>query len=99
MPEECTALNCCSEDIALAYEVDPSTQFMVTTSVLPEGISSTAGDGFYDPGDSVTVIATAELGYEFVGWFNNGGEKVGEAFSYTFTIYNSQILQARFIPE
>lgn len=99
MPDCTIALNCCPGDNSLDYEIVPVTELYVQTSVIPAGISDSSGDGFYPPGELVTVVATAQIGYEFVGWFNGGGGKVGSAFVYSFHIYNNQNLQARFVPE
>ena len=41
-------------------------------------------DGKYNVGDKVTVTATANLGYDFVGWFS-GENKLTDNPSYTFT--------------
>lgn len=68
---------------------------IVTTSVNPTGAGTTTGSGTYTRGDSVTVNATANLGYNFVNWTENGNE-VSTNPQYTFTITNNRNLIANF---
>lgn len=41
--------------------------------------------GTYMPGDSVTVTATTNVGYTFIGWYN-GDTKLTDELRYTFTM-------------
>ena len=50
-----------------------------------EGGSVTNG-GTFDEGTEVTIIATPDDGYEFVGWFNENGGLVSDEISYTVEI-------------
>ncbi len=68
---------------------------LVDTMVLPQGTGSTAGDGAFAPGSPVTVIATAEPGYRFANWTDNGAV-VGTDASYTFVIDVNHTLVADF---
>lgn len=54
------------------------------------------GDGAYELGENVTVIARPDDGYEFGGWYN-GGEKISTNTKYTFTITDNTRLKAVFI--
>ncbi len=66
-----------------------------TTSNPTDG-GTTAGDGTFDYGTSVTVIATPNQGYEFVNWTSNG-TVVSTSASYTFTINGNLNLVANFM--
>jgi len=60
------------------------TQYTLTVSA-GEGGSVTNG-GTFDEGTEVTIIATPDDGYEFVGWFNENGGLVSDEISYTVEI-------------
>ena len=55
---------------------------------------SISGDGNYDHGTSVTVIATTNEGYTFLGWYENGS-MVSSNVSYTFTAASNKSFEAR----
>ena len=55
------------------------------TVTADEGGSVTNG-GTFDEGTEVTIIATPDDGYEFVGWFNENGGLVSDEISYTVEI-------------
>lgn len=57
---------------------------------------SVAGVGSYYAGDSVTLTATPDEGYEFAGWYN-GNEKGSDENPYTFTVNGNITLKALFI--
>lgn len=57
---------------------------------------SVAGVGSYYAGDSVTLTATPDEGYEFAGWYN-GNEKVSDENPYTFTVSGNITLKALFV--
>ena len=57
---------------------------------------SVAGVGSYYAGDSVTLPATPDEGYEFAGWYN-GNEKGSDENPYTFTVNGNITLKALFV--
>ena len=61
------------------------TQYTLTVSAGEGGTVSTEG-GTYDEGTEVTITATPDDGYEFVGWFNEDGGLVSDQISYSFEI-------------
>jgi hypothetical protein len=61
------------------------------------GGGSASGDGQVNCGSSATVTATANAGYQFVDWTENGSI-VSASPSYTFTPTDSGILIANFLP-
>ena len=72
-------------------------KYTVDTSASPEVGGTTGGDGKYEYGATVTVVATANKGYKFMGWFNKeNGEKVSEEDSYSFTVTADCTLVAQF---
>ena len=53
------------------------------------------GGGAYHQGDNCTVTATANEGYTFINWTENGNVVSSNA-SYSFTVTGSRILEANF---
>lgn len=72
---------------------EPSVTYTVTLTAGTGGTVS--GGGTYESGKSVTVTATADDGYEFVGWFE-GTELVSAEASYTFTVTANVAYNATF---
>lgn len=61
------------------------------------GYASQSGNGVYDLGDEVTVVASAYRGYVFVGWYDEAGVCLSTEISYTLTIRKrATTLEARF---
>ncbi|MCA9447870.1 MAG: putative Ig domain-containing protein [Candidatus Omnitrophica bacterium] len=69
---------------------------MVTTMASPPGGGSTIGDGEYVVGATVTVVANANLGYEFVNW-TDGGTIVSTSSTYEFVADVNRELVANFL--
>jgi hypothetical protein len=68
---------------------------LLDTTASPVGSGTTTGDGSFAPGSEVTVNATANAGYRFVNWTDNG-QVVSNAASYTFAIDVNHSLVANF---
>ena len=79
---------------AFIVPIPPET-YTVALSANPTEGGSVIGAGTYDEGSSVTVIATANAGYRFVNWTEDGVE-VGTSTSYQFTIEGDRTLVANF---
>ena len=71
--------------------------YSITTSASPVEGGTTSGGGTYNSGDNVTVVATANAGYNFVNW-TEGGATVSTLASYTFTATADRALVANFTP-
>ncbi len=72
-----------------------TTYFEITVSVnLPEG-GTAAGGGTFAEGDTCTVVATANEGYNFVNWTENGNQVSAEA-EYSFAVTGNRSLVANF---
>ena len=69
--------------------------YVVTLSSNPSAGGTTNGDGTFISGSSVTVNATANSGYTFNNWTENG-TPVSTNTSYTFTIGGNRTLVANF---
>jgi hypothetical protein len=70
--------------------------FNITTSASPAAGGSTSGGGTFNSGANVTVTATANAGFAFVNWTENGGV-VSASASYTFSANGDRTLVANFV--
>src|SRR5205823_8197298 len=69
----------------------------ITTRASPSNGGQTSGGSTYVSGTSVTVVATANSGYVFTDWTENGS-RVSTSSNYTFTATSSRDLVANFTP-
>jgi uncharacterized repeat protein (TIGR02543 family) len=65
--------------------------YEVSLTVNPSGAGTVSGAGWYIAGAEVTVIASANTGYEFVNWTNSEGIEVSIASVYAFTMPESNV--------
>jgi hypothetical protein len=72
-----------------------SDDYTITVSANPSDGGIVAGGGTYQQGQSCTVTATANEGYTFINWTENGVEVSTES-SYTFTVTDHRTLVANF---
>ena len=72
-----------------------STQYNITVSANPTNGGSVSGGGTYQQGQSCTVSATANAGFTFTNWTENGSVVSNQA-NYTFTVNNNRNLVANF---
>jgi hypothetical protein len=70
---------------------------IITTSASPVAGGSTVGDGSFEIGTPVSVVATHGPDYLFVNWTENGLEVSGSAV-YPFTVNGNRNLVANFAP-
>lgn len=84
------------EYIVTIPESVPETSTIVTSASPMDG-GTTVGDGTYDNGTPVTVVATHNEGYAFVNW-TEGGMEVSVSAAYPFTVAGDRILVANFVP-
>ncbi len=59
--------------------------YTITTSAFPSLGGTTSGGGTVNAGGSVTLVATANAGYNFINWTDAVGTEVSTLPSYTFT--------------
>lgn len=69
--------------------------YTVVATANPSNAGTITGDGVYENESEVTVVATANDGYEFINWTAGGVEKSDET-SYTFTVTEDIHLTANF---
>jgi len=79
-----------------AYNATPGGKCTLTVTASPSGGGTVSGGGTFAPGSSQTVKATANSGYRFTNWTENGSV-VSSAASYTFTLNGNQSLVANFV--
>ncbi|MCR5658524.1 MAG: protein phosphatase 2C domain-containing protein [Bacteroidales bacterium] len=88
-----------SEGTAYGNEVDFTTSqlnnYTVSVSANPTNGGSATGGGSYQQGQSCTVRATANTGYNFVNWTEDGNQ-VSTNVNYTFTVNGNRTLVANF---
>jgi len=80
-----------------AAEGEPVTTSTITTSASPVAGGSTIGDGMFENGTPVTVVATHSPGFAFVNW-TEGGVEVSASAVYPFTLNADRQLVANFVP-
>ena len=69
----------------------------VNTSDPEAGYVSQSGNGIYELGDEVTVIASPTKDYDFIGWYDEAGMCLSTDISYTLTISKrTTTIEARF---
>ena len=73
----------------------PYNLFEITVSANPTAGGSVTGAGVYETAQTCTVTATANTGYEFVNWTENGVE-VSRDPSYSFLVQTYRNLVANF---
>jgi len=71
------------------------TQYNVTVSANPTNGGTVTGGGTYQQGQSCTVSATANAGFTFTNWTENGNVVSNQA-NYTFTVNSNRNLVANF---
>ncbi len=70
--------------------------YTISASVNPSEGGSVSGAGSYDYGSTCTLTATANTGYTFLNWTENG-EVVSTEATYSFTVTGDRELVANFI--
>ncbi len=70
--------------------------YMITVGASPSAGGTVSGGGTFASGSRQTVTATANSGYAFANWTENG-RVVNSSASYTFTLTNNQTMVATFI--
>ena len=95
---DCTGSGACS--VAMSADRSVTAHFVarhtLTTSVSPSGGGTVSAGGTYDAGTSVTVTATANLGYRFLEWSSDLGGCTGSG-ACSFTLTSDVTVTARFV--
>ncbi len=77
--------------VAVSFTANPT----LTVLANPANAGSVTGGGTFAPGSSVTVTATANSGYTFTNWTQNGTVQSASA-NYSFTLATNRTLVANF---
>ena len=80
----------------LTFTTAPLPSYTVTVSSNPTGGGTATGGGTYEQGQGCTLTATANDGYTFTNWTENG-EVVSTNATYSFTVNADRTLVANFI--
>jgi hypothetical protein len=73
----------------------PAPLYLVSVSASPSADGTVNGGGLFSAGSSNTVTASANSGFSFVNWTQNGSV-VSTSASYTFTLNSNTTLVANF---
>jgi hypothetical protein len=73
-------------------------QYQVTATANPDEAGNVTGGGAFTYGQTCTVTATTNEGYDFLYWANNGVQATEET-TYTFTVTESSNCVAYYVPE
>ena len=83
-----------SNTITVVIDGTPTT-YTIAVSADPSAGGNVTGGGTYNSGQNCTVTASANTGYTFTNWTENGNV-VSTSASYTFTVNNNRNLVAHF---
>ncbi len=72
-----------------------TTQYTISTTSSPSLGGSTSGGGTFNSGATCNLTASANAGYTFVNWTENGNQ-VSASTSYSFTVNSNRTLTANF---
>lgn len=70
--------------------------YTISASIDPAGSGTVTGAGQYQEGETVTLTASPEEGYQFSAW-KEAGQTVSEDETYTFTAASNRTLVAAFV--
>lgn len=79
------------------YEAGADSPVYITVTAGEGG--TITGGGIYDYGDTVTLTATPNTGYDFIGWYENDIRINGAESTYSFVAEDYRELEARFMQQ
>ena len=85
-----------TDNCSLVANFQAQPDFCISVSANPTNGGNVTGGGTYHQGQSCTVHATANNGYTFINWTEDGNH-VSTSASYTFTVSNDRNLVANFV--
>ena len=84
-----------SRTLVANFTVQAPNTYTINASPNPSNGGTTTGGGTYEQGQTCTLTATANTGYTFHRWTENGGQ-VSPNASYSFTVNANRTLVAQF---
>jgi hypothetical protein len=84
-----------SGDAAFSAWTQAGTTYNIAASTFPAGAGTIAGTGAYPAGSAASLSATANAGFGFVNWTENGTQ-VSASNPYNFTVTANRTLVANF---
>ncbi len=89
------------EEVALednmTFKALYDTTAKLTIKTNMEGAGSLTGEGYYDYDSEIDVVAIANQGYDFAGWYSESGVILSNQEKYIYVIGNSDVvIEARF---
>ena len=84
--------------IIAKFEEKVVEKYEVKVNVTPENAGTVTGAGTYEDGKEVTLTATANKGYKFVGYFE-GETELSTTATYKFTASKNITITAKFVEE
>lgn len=81
----------------LTSDISQSDIFTISASADPSAGGTVIGAGAYNKGETVTLTATPNTGYQFDGWYK-GTTRVTTNTSYSFTVSADAAYTAKFSP-
>jgi hypothetical protein len=75
----------------------PAPNFTITATASPIDAGTAGGSGSYPSNTSCTLVASANPGWGFQKWIENGAQ-VSTSANYTFTVRSNRTLVANFVP-
>lgn len=77
------------------FKAEFAKKYTITVSASPTDGGAVSGGGKYRSGKTCTLTATANAGYLFDGWYENG-TKVSSNASYSFTVSSNRTITGKF---
>lgn len=78
------------------FKAEFAKKYTITVSASPTDGGAVSGGGKYRSGKTCTLTATANAGYLFDGWYENG-TKVSSNASYSFTVSSNRTITGKFL--
>ena len=74
----------------------PKKTFTIVATANPADGGSVSGAGTYEEGTEITLSATTNEGYTFVGWYGEKGELVSAEAEFKHTVTENRVFKARY---
>jgi hypothetical protein len=84
-----------NRNLVANFTANPVPTYTISVSASPANGGNVSGGGTFEQGETCTVTATANSGYTFESWTENGTEVSSNA-NYTFTVTGNRTLVAVF---